>query len=852
VPVLGVDVGSTRLHMAIARDGRAELVLALDGLPYIPSVVGYTDDHALVGAPARAHFFVSPGEVLFSPARHLGGAPVKLGAEEHEPESLVACLLGQAGLAAEALAGAPVDGLGLSRAAWATPEARRALAAAAQGAGMHLVRTEVSTSLAALAHLADHGPTGLGIFIDVGGWKIEATVLQTDSHGVRALGRSVDATIGANWLDGRLVKALAHEVAGDNERALLKDRLCYAMLREQCEAMRIELSTEQHVDVSLPFLAPLLGSIHPPSWRLERAFLDLLAQPLVDAVAVVCAEALEHAKLRAHDLNEVLVVGGLAHMPLVRDTISAQLGMPVSHRGELDGLAAQGAALIAAASLGQLQLRLIDDLDEHGHSVAAAGWGQVIPPPVTPAPEVLPLPPPRSVTPSPERQQLARPRSPAPEAPQPSPLPTPAPGVHAPPRTPKATPPPLPRTAHASTQGPAHVSRATPPPLPRASHPSSQDLQHAEYSAPARAARATPAHPPHGHEPTLPSEGEIRNARTPAELAAVPLEGALPLTPPLSLPVLLLALGRRRSFSGQLRLASGNHEVTLAIVRGGGAGTSVDLEQLRRAFEWTEGHYRLSAEAPPARLVAMRQSMVGLVVHGLRSHLRILDITQVLDVLAPHLQNAPRVMPGRAAILPLLGLSPREQRFVDHVLDGVTSADEILRRGGIGRETAVHIMFVLHVFRALEWLSVQERPGESPADQLRLRAHKMEKADHFEALGVHWSVARGELDRALRRIEEDMRPGGPASTLDPEAAARILDRARQAHAAVCHEGDRHAYLLAIHPDIDFESIESVAEDQNQWYAYRGAYDASQETARLKKELLELSRLQHTPSGKPQR
>jgi hypothetical protein len=242
----------------------------------------------------------------------------------------------------------------------------------------------------------------------------------------------------------------------------------------------------------------------------------------------------------------------------------------------------------------------------------------------------------------------------------------------------------------------------------------------------------------------------------------------------------------------------------------------------------------------------MRQPMVSVVVHGVRSCLRTMDIRQVLDVLQPHLHEAPHVLPSRGALVPLLGLSPRELRFVEHVLDGAISADEILRRGGIGRETAVHLMFVLHLFRALEWHSVEHRPGESPADQLRLRAHKLEKADHFEALGVHWSVSRAEIDRAFHQIEEEMKPGGRASQIEPKAAAQILARARLAHGAVAKEGDRHAYLLDIHPDLDFEAIESVAEDQNQWYAWRGAEEATLETARLKKELLDLSKMQHQP------
>jgi len=364
-------------------------VPALDGLPYIPSVIGYAKGRAIVGAPARAHFFLSPTEVLFGPARHLGGGQVTLGEKEHEPEVLVARLLEQAVAAAAVVANGTIDGVALSRAAWASPEARRALAEAAHRAGMNLVRTEVATTLAAIALHAERGTTGRMAFVDVGGWKIEATVVEIEAGVVRALGRGVDATIGANWLDGRLVKALVHQVAPNDERTLLGDRLCYAMLREQCESLRIRLSTETVASLALPFLVPMLGVKEAPAWRLQRNFLEQLTLPLLDAIRVACAEAVEHAGVEPGQITDTFVLGGLAHMPAVRNAVSAFFGRPATARGDVDGLAARGAALAAEASLGLAKLKVVDDLDDRGVATEAAGWGQVIPPFVTPTPEPL-------------------------------------------------------------------------------------------------------------------------------------------------------------------------------------------------------------------------------------------------------------------------------------------------------------------------------------------------------------------------------------------------------------------------------------------------------------------------------
>jgi len=553
---------------------------------------------------------------------------------------------------------------------------------------------------------------------------------------------------------------------------------------------------------------------------LERPFLEVLAQPLFDAIQVVCGEALERAKLKSEQIQEAFVLGGLARMPAVRDAVGSFFGRPATGKGDVDGLAARGAALVGAASLGYATWKVLDDLDEGGRAVPAAGWGQPVPPSLTPRPEPLgaPFVPAFTLETAPAPHPSARDQVAA-EKPAPAPSPSAPHGL-----------PPAGTTAHPPAS-PAHPARPSEPTLPSATVESIQP----------------PTPPPDKtRDRSLPSHGEIRNPRDPAGLAAVPLGGPLDITPPLSVSVLLLAISRRRSFSGRLKLKRENREADVAIVRGGAAGSSLDMEQLRRSFEWPDGTYQITDEAPSARLVSMRQPMVRVVVHGIRSCLRAMDLGEVLNILARHLREAPQLTESSGALVPILGLSPRELRFAEHALDGATSLDEILRRGGIGRETAAHLLFVLHLLGALEWCSVEDRPGESPAERLRRRADKLGRANHFEALGVHWSVSRAEIDRAFRHIEEECRPGSPASQIEPQAAAQILARARRAYQAVAREGDRRAYLLELLPDLDFEAIESVAEDQYHWHAWRGATEASQETSRLKQELLELARMQHQP------
>jgi len=51
--------------------------------------------------------------------------------------------------------------------------------------------------------------------------------------------------------------------------------------------------------------------------------------------------------------------------------------------------------------------------------------------------------------------------------------------------------------------------------------------------------------------------------------------------------------------------------------------------------------------------------------------------------------------------------------------------------------------------------------GETLADHLNARAAKIDRVDHFEALGVHWSVPRADIERAYRSLQEMLGPGKP-------------------------------------------------------------------------------------------
>src|SRR6266581_2132124 len=95
-----------------------------------------------------------------------------------------------------------------------------------------------------------------------------------------------------------------------------------ARIREAAEQAKIRLSTEEEVEITLPFLTPDFSF----SYKLTRAELQNLTRDIIARTREHCLRSLADAKLRPDELDQVILVGGQTRMPLVRRFVSELFG----------------------------------------------------------------------------------------------------------------------------------------------------------------------------------------------------------------------------------------------------------------------------------------------------------------------------------------------------------------------------------------------------------------------------------------------------------------------------------------------------------------------------------------------
>ena len=169
-----------------------------------------------------------------------------------------------------------------------------------------------------------------------------------------------DTFLGGEDFDQRIVNYLADEFKKESGIDLRGDRLALQRLKEAAEKAKIELSSATQTDVNLPFItADATGPKHL-NIKLTRAKLESLVEDLIDRTVEPCKKALADAGLKASDINEVILVGGMTRMPKVQEKVKEIFGKE-PHKGvNPDEVVAVGAAIQGGVLMGDVFTRLID------------------------------------------------------------------------------------------------------------------------------------------------------------------------------------------------------------------------------------------------------------------------------------------------------------------------------------------------------------------------------------------------------------------------------------------------------------------------------------------------------------
>ncbi|MFM2042461.1 MAG: hypothetical protein RLY86_1037 [Pseudomonadota bacterium] len=386
--VIGIDLGTTNSCVAIMEGAQAKVIENAEGTRTTPSMVAFTQNgERLVGQPAKRQAVTNPENTLFAIKRLIGrryddpltqkdkglvpyriiaggngDAWVESHGEKYSPSQISAFILQKMKETAENYLGEKVTQAVITVPAYFNDSQRQATKDAGKIAGLEVLRIINEPTAAALAYGMERKGSGTIAVYDLGGGTFDISILEIGDGVFEVKSTNGDTFLGGEDFDAKIIDYLAEEFHKEQGIDLRKDRLALQRLKEAAEKAKIELSSSMQTEVNLPFItADATGPKHL-NIKLTRAKLEALVDDLIRRTVGPCTAALKDAGLKASEVDEVILVGGMTRMPKVIETVKQIFGKEPNRGVNPDEVVAIGAAIQGGVLKGEVKDVLLLDV----------------------------------------------------------------------------------------------------------------------------------------------------------------------------------------------------------------------------------------------------------------------------------------------------------------------------------------------------------------------------------------------------------------------------------------------------------------------------------------------------------
>lgn len=385
--IIGIDLGTTNSAVAYMVAGKPEVIANAEGNRTTPSVVAINKSgERLVGQVAQRQRVTNAKNTIYGVKRLIGrkfgdkevqkdldimpyeigkkgdGVTVRLGDKDYSPEEVSAMILSKLKADAEAFLGEKVTEAVITVPAYFDDSQRQATKDAGKIAGLEVKRIINEPTAAALAYgLESKKEEKIAVF-DLGGGTFDVSVLELGDGVFEVKSTNGDTHLGGEDFDNRIVNHFLDEFKKEAGIDLKGDKAAMQRLKDEAEKAKKELSSTTEYDVNLPFITADADGPKHFEYKLTRANLEELVKDLIDRLAGPVEKALKDAGLKASEINEIVLVGGMTRMPAVVEKVKSIFGKEPLKGVNPDEVVAIGAAIQGGVLAGDVKDVLLLDV----------------------------------------------------------------------------------------------------------------------------------------------------------------------------------------------------------------------------------------------------------------------------------------------------------------------------------------------------------------------------------------------------------------------------------------------------------------------------------------------------------
>ena len=370
------------------RNGRItrKVLENVEGARTTPSVVSFGDE-TLIGMPAKRQAVTNPENTIYAVKRLIGrtfdgesvqkdiqttpykivkadngDAWVEAKGKKYSPSQISAFTLQKMKETAEKYLGSEVKEAVITVPAYFNDSQRQATKDAGKIAGLDVKRIINEPTAAALAYGLDKKKSGTIAVYDLGGGTFDVSILELGDGVFEVKSTNGDTSLGGEDFDNAIVEHLLSEFKKEHGMDLKSDNLALQRVRESAEKAKCELSSTVETEINIPFItADKTGPKHL-NVKLNRGTFEGLVDNLIKKSMTPCQTALKDAGIKSTDIDEVILVGGMTRMPMVKKEVEKFFGKKPHEGVNPDEVVAIGASIQGGVLAGDVNDVLLLDV----------------------------------------------------------------------------------------------------------------------------------------------------------------------------------------------------------------------------------------------------------------------------------------------------------------------------------------------------------------------------------------------------------------------------------------------------------------------------------------------------------
>ena len=389
--IIGIDLGTTNSCVSVMEGSDVVVIANREGSRTTPSIVAFSETgERFVGQMAKRQDAKNPKMAVYAVKRLIGRTMddpevqhfmklvpyeivpmgngerktpgIRIAGKDYSPQEISAMILSHMREIAEDYLGEKISQCVITVPANFNDSQRQATRDAARIAGMDVLRIINEPTAASLGYGFGEDRHENIIVYDLGGGTFDISILRLGDGMYEVLSTLGDPFLGGEDFDNAIVELLLAEFQDENGIDLHDNVAALYRVKDAAECAKRELSFAQETEINLPFLTLKDGVPLHMSRTLTRSELELLTRDIVDRTLPMCEKALEEANLKRSDITQIVLVGGMTRMPMVRDSVSKFFNLPINTDVNPDEVVSAGASIQGGVLNGDVQEVMLMDV----------------------------------------------------------------------------------------------------------------------------------------------------------------------------------------------------------------------------------------------------------------------------------------------------------------------------------------------------------------------------------------------------------------------------------------------------------------------------------------------------------